>query len=385
MSWTNKNKKSSRIAFYLPSLRGGGAERTTLNLANGFARRGYKVDLILVKAEGEYLSDVNKNINLINLNASRTLKSLLKLIKYLRLNRPQTIISALHHANIICFLAVKISGVNTKVILTARNIFSSSTASENKIRLNFFKTFMRFCYSHADHVVGISKEVIKDLKSILNISGDHFKVIYNPVIDNSIDSKLNEDFHHPWYLHGEPPVILAVGRLEPIKDYNTLIYAFHKVKKEIKGVRLLILGEGSQRKELENLINKLNLTDSIQMPGFVKNPYIYMKKSALLVHSAIAEGFCNVIVEAMYCGTSVVATNGPGGPKEILENGKYGFLVPVGNTNAMARAIIQTLNKKNESKILKERSKEFTVDRILDQYESFIGRDRLYEVHSKRC
>lgn len=367
----SKANRSTEIAFYLPSLRGGGAERTTLNLANGFADRGYEVDLVLVQAEGEYLPSVSSKVNLIDFNTKRVLHSLPKLTRYLRKKKPKAIISALHHANVICSWAVNLANTNTKTILTARDIFSSNQSNRN-IHSKVFINLLKHSYLNADFVVGISKGVVNDLLSILNIS-DHknFKVIYNPVINNSIDQQLNCELSHPWFYDGEPPVILAVGRLEPIKDYKTLIYAFKEVKKR-RNAKLIILGEGSQRKELEDLVKSLGLSDHVMMPGFVSNPYVYMKKSALLVHSAIAEGFCNVIVEAMYCGTPIVATNGPGGPREILENGKYGSLVPVGDAKIMAKAILEALNAKFDAEILVKRAKDFEVNTILDQYQEII-------------
>lgn len=328
----------SRIAIILPSLRGGGAERVMVTLAKGFVAQGIKVDMVLVKKEGPYLKDVGDSIRIVDLKSSRALFCLPKLILYLREHRPDTVLSALSHVNVITLIARMLSRVSTRIVVSEHNNFSASNLNALFLRTRCMIYLMRFFYPHANTVVAVSRGVADDLAAALHVPKKSIQVVYNPIVTPAVVQGSLEPLDHPWFDSGEPPVILGVGRFVLQKDFPLLIRAFARVRAQ-RETRLMILGEGVLRSELEALVQELDLKKDILLPGFIANPYAYMRRAGLFVLSSRWEGFGNVLVEAMVCGTPVVSTDCPSGPSEILENGKWGRLVPVGDVDAMAAAI----------------------------------------------
>lgn len=355
------------ISLYLPSLRGGGAERVMLNLARGFAENGHVVDLVLAKAEGPYLNEVPKDIRIVDLNASRVLKSFPGLIRYLRKERPLILLSALVHANIIALWAQKISRVSTRVVVSIHNSLSISSQNATSIHARLMPQWVRIFYSWADLIIAVSHGVAEDLITLTNLPRGKIKVIYNPIVTPELTEDATGTLTHPWFTQKDLPVILGVGRLNKQKDFPTLIRAFNIVRKK-RSARLLILGEGEERSSLEAMIQDLGLSRNVQLYGFVDNPYAYMARASVFVLSSAWEGFGNVLVEAMACGCPVVSTNCPSGPSEILENGKYGSLVPVGNAEALAQSIISILDAPPDPLSLQHRAAEFSLDNICEQY-----------------
>ena len=193
------------------------------------------------------------------------------------------------------------------------------------------------------------------------------KVIYNPVVTPELYQKITEFSEHPWFAPNSPPVILGVGRLEMQKDFATLIRAFAKVQSQ-RPARLMILGEGISRPQLEALVRELGVAENVTLPGFVANPYAYMARSAVFVLSSLFEGLPTVLIEAMAAGTSVVSTDCKSGPAEILERGLYGKLVPVGDIEAMAKAIISTLDRPVDAVLLQQKAAEFSLKKSVAQY-----------------
>ena len=355
------------VSIFLPSLRGGGVERLALNLAQRFVERGYKVDLLLVQCEGPFLSQVPENINVVDLKAGRVFMSLLTLVRYLRKERPIALLSAMDHSNIIALLAKRLSRIQVRTVVSIHNTFSMSMKCSNG-RARLIPYIARWCYGWADGIIAVSRGVADDLSNTIGLSRKKISVIYNPVIIPEIFKMAKEPVEHPWFNVGEPPVVLSVGRLTKQKDYPTLLYAVSQVITECP-IRLIILGEGNERFVLEAMVRDLGLEDVVSFFGFAKNPYAYMSKAAVFVLSSAWEGFGNVLVEAMAVGTPVVATNCPNGPAEILENGKYGRLVPVGNTKALAEGIIATLDCSSaDIEALGHRAKEFSYEVAADQY-----------------
>ncbi len=334
---------TKRVAIFLPSLAGGGAERVMVTLANGFAALSMPVDLVVVQAEGEYLKDVSPEVRLVALGGSRVLLSLPALVGYLRRERPCVLLSALNHANLIALWARKLAGVDTRVVVSERNTLSYDLNSEPASRAWLIPWLMRRSYPWADGIVAISTGVAEDLARSLGLARERIAVVYNPTVTESQQQLSRQPIDHPWFAPGEPPVIIAVGRLTAQKDFSTLIRAFAAFRRT-QPARLVILGEGELRGELEALISELDIVSDVAMPGFVTNPYAWMRQAALFVLSSAWEGFGNVLAEAMACGTPVVSTDCPSGPAEILEDGKWGRLVPVGDVPALTRAIAETLS-----------------------------------------
>ena len=360
-------KNQHRVSLFVPSLGGGGAERVMLNLAQGFAERGLAVDLVLAQVEGPYLDQVSPKVRVVDLKAPRVLLSLPALIRYLRQECPVALLCAMHHTNIVALWAKLLSGVSTRVVATVHNTSSSVSLNSSPRRAQLMPLLMRLFYPWADRIVTVSEGVADNLAQMANLPRQRIQVIYNPVVTPELFAKAQAPLDHPWFRLGEPPVILGVGRLTKQKDFPTLIKAFAIVRQSCPA-RLVILGEGEDRLKLEALVKEIGLEGAVSMPGFLENPYVYMAKASVVVLSSAWEGFGNVIAEAMACGTPVVSTDCKSGPAEILENGKYGELVPVGDVEELARAIARTLQNPQCSQTLQNRAAEFSQEKIINQY-----------------
>jgi len=361
---------TQRLGIFLPSLRGGGAERVMVNLARGFVERGLQVDLVLAKAEGPYLSQVPQSVRVVDLRSKQVLYSLPGLVRYLRRERPKALLSAMDHANVVALWAKRLAGVPAHAVVSVHSTTSIATKRAKNMRGRMMPLFIRKFYPWADAVVAVSKGVAEDLLEIAYLPKEKIRVIYNPVITPDLFAKAEEPVDHPWFRPGEPPAILGIGRLTEAKDFPTLIRAFALVRKR-RSARLMILGEGEERPKLEALVRKLGLENDVALPGFVDNPYKYMKRAAVFVLSSRWEGFGNVLVEAMACGCPVISTDCQSGPAEILEGGRWGQLVPVGDVQRMAESIIAVL--KGEKKDARPRSRAFSVDYIAGKYAKVLG------------
>jgi glycosyltransferase involved in cell wall biosynthesis len=355
-----------RLAIYVPSLRGGGAERVMVTLANGFAERGYEVDLVLAKAEGPYLKEVADAVRVVDLKSMRVLTSLPGLVRYLRRVRPRALLSAMGHSNVVAVFAKVLARVPTRVVVSERNNFSVSKKHARSHRANAVGRLMRWAYRRAAGVIAISGGVADDLSIQLVIPRDNIKVVYNP-LDVERAQVLSRLEPTRIFSDGkEQKLILGIGRLVEQKGFIHLIRAFAQVRSG-SSVKLCILGEGPLRESLQAEVERLGLINEIVLPGFVDNPFTVMRQANLFVLSSAWEGFGNVLVEAMACGTPVVSTACPSGPDEILENGRWGRLVPVGDVDALAAAMAATLDE-NEHPDVATRAGEFSVDRAVDGY-----------------
>jgi glycosyltransferase involved in cell wall biosynthesis len=359
------------VAIFLMDVQGGGAERVMLNLAEGLSQSGLQVDLVLVQAVGEYLNVIPVGVRLVTLDCPRLISAVPALRRYLQQQRPKALISALEDTNIIAVLAKVWARVPTRLIVTVHNQLSQEVKHAKNLKRRWVPFLLRWIYPGADAVVGVSKGVVADL-SQFGIAANLTHTIYNPIITPSFLARSPMPLDHAWFGPNQPPVILGVGRLNEQKDFATLIRAFAQVKQQ-RSARLMILGEGSERLRLEALIVELGLTDMVSLPGFVPNPYDYMAAAALVALSSAWEGFGNVLVEAMAMGTPVVSTNCDSGPAEILVDGQYGSLVPVGDEGAMAGAILASLDQVICPDRLKQRANDFSLDRVLQEYHQVLA------------
>jgi glycosyltransferase involved in cell wall biosynthesis len=354
-----------RFALFLPSLYPGGAERVVLNLAKGISERGYPVDLVLTQAEGPYMSQIPDLVRLIDLKAPRVLGSVPALVKYLQQERPSVLLSGLF-ANIIALWARRLSGIPCRLVITEHNSLSSVVKSNNDLRWRYYPKLAEWFYPWADGIIAVSTDVANDLTQTAKIPQKLIKVVYNPIVTPDLQDKSEIPLDHPWFRDGEPPVILAVGRLAYQKAFDILIRAFSIVRKN-RPVRLLILGEGNKRPALEFLIKQLGLEQDVNLMGFVQNPYSYMARASLFVLPSKWEGLPTVLVEAMYLGVPIVATDCPGGSREILRDGQFGRLAPVDDPLSLADAIVGALNERR-SDPPKESWEPFHLDFVVDQY-----------------
>jgi len=342
-----KYPMDNNIAILIPQLVVGGAQRSMLKLAGGIAARGFGVDIVTVNTTGELLSEIPEPVRLVDLKSQRAITCVPALIRYLQREKPCALLSVLH-TNVIAIWAKYLSCVRTRVIVSERNTFSSRVTSfSSDFRMRLMPKLVQYLYPSADCVVAVSQGVADDLVNRVGIPKERVTVIYNPVITPEFRFKVMESLRHPWFEPGQPPVILSVGRLVAQKDFVTLIHSFARIL-ETQDARLLILGEGEERPSLEMLVRRLGLNQNVSMPGFIRNPYPYMKKASVFVLSSRYEGLPGVLIEALFCGTRLVATDCPSGPREILADGKYGQLVPVGDVEAMVQAITLALTGKSD-------------------------------------
>lgn len=355
-----------RISIFIPSAQGGGVERIAVTLANGFAARGLLVDLVLAKADGAFLAEVGSNVRIVNLDSNRVLSSVIPLARYLRAVRPNAMLSAMNYVNVVALTARLISGVPTRLIASEHSTITMNRSSRPALFYDILLQMMRWTYSRADGVVAVSAGVADDLAVAIKFPRKRIKVIYNPVVSMEMVAKAKKPIEHPWFLSGSAPVVLGVGRLNAAKDFATLIRAFARLRAE-RPCRLLILGEGELREKLEQLISELGLNEDVALPGFTSNPYAFMSRAAVFVLSSAWEGLPTVLIEAMACGVPVVSTNCPNGPEEILENGRWGALVPVGNIEKLAIAIMETLDKDPKPNVV-VRARDFGAAQAIDAY-----------------
>lgn len=355
-----------RIALFCASLRGGGAERVVLNLSRGFAERGYIVDLVLARAEGPYLKEVPPEVTVVDLRARRLLTSLPGLIRYLRGHRPAAVLSAMDHVNVVALLAVKLAHVKTRLVGSVHSFRASQSLSTIREHV-IHRVLVGKLYPRMDMLVAVSEGIKEQLALKTGMSSKRIRVVYNPVVTPELFEKAKMHVRHPWLVREEALLILGVGRLEKPKDFFALITAFSIVRRT-RPARLIILGEGSERAELEALVRTLKLESDVALPGFVDNPYAYMARASVLALSSAWEGFGNVLVEAMAVGCPVISTDCPAGPAEILNRGQYGHLVPVGDADALAGAILAALETPVDTKVLRARAEVFSLKNVADQY-----------------
>ena len=358
-----------RVALFVPSLRGGGAERVMTNIANGLSRKGYVVDLILGVKEGPYLNQVDSQINIINFSKKKIIFTLFPLVRYLMKNKPMALLSTMDHVNLVAILAVKLARVNTRCIVRVATTVSKAKGYQVSFSGQMVIALIRRGYQYADRIVVPSEGVADDLYDNFRIPHEKMIVIYNPVISKSLFDEAAETVSHPWFMDGCVPVIVGVGRLSEPKDFGTLIRAFARVSK-VHECRLLLLGEGEERESLEVLVSEMKLNDSVQMPGFVVNPFKYIKHSSVFVLSSIWEGLPGVLIQALALGVPVVSTDCPSGPREILMDGKIGQLVPVGDDTAMSESILTILSQRGrQSGKFKFPIDVYSIESSVDQYE----------------
>jgi glycosyltransferase involved in cell wall biosynthesis len=238
---------------------------------------------------------------------------------------------------------------------------------------------MRQWYPHADAIIAVSDGVAADLSRLARLPRNRITTIFNAVDVNRIRELASAPITDAWFAEGAPPVLLAVGRLAPQKDYGTLLRAFALVRSHC-GLRLVILGEGPERDRLQDEATALGIAADVKMPGAVANPFPYMATARLFVMSSAWEGLPNVLMEALACGCPIVSTDCLSGPREILDGGSFGELVPVGDHTALAEAILRALASSVDRSRLQARAQSFSVDRVADRYF-----DVLFDAHESRA
>ena len=385
------------VALFVRSLSGGGgAERVMVNLATELNDQGHQLDLVMGRKEGHFLDEIPPNVKVIDLQvrsarqllptlllqprlASSLIGTVLKpkapwilgavpgLAEYLKEQRPSALLAALSYTNVAALLACRVADSSARMVISVHNHLSVSAAQGTKERDKSFPQLAQRWYPEADGIVCVSDGVAADLARVTRLPRERIRTIFNPVFRPAILTRAQEPLAHRWFSPDAPPVLLGIGKLKPQKDFPSLLRAFARIRAE-RPARLIILGEGPRRKDLQTLARKLRIHEDVELPGFVPNPFAYLRQARVFVLSSAWEGLSNVIIEALACGCPVVSTDCPSGPAELLDHGNYGALVPVGNDEALAAAILQTLAKAHDRDRLLARAKEFSVERATKQY-----------------
>jgi glycosyltransferase involved in cell wall biosynthesis len=360
---TARNRRP--VALFLPSLAGGGAERMMLNLAAGFSARGLNTHLVLATAEGPFLRLVPDSVRMVDLKAPRILRSLRPLIDYLKRERPMALLSALDHANLVAMASSRLARTGTRTVIAVHSTFERPVPPWRDLRLSAIPWLLGCLQFCADAVVAVSEGVKDDLVRRAGMPPGRVQVIYNPVITPELGLLAAEPPTHPWFRE-DRPIVLGIGRLTAQKNFPLLIDAFALISRDYDA-RLVILGEGSDRRMLEEKIREHDLETRVAMPGFVSNPYSYIAHSRVLTLSSDFEGLPTVLIEGLALGIAVVSTDCPSGPREILRDGTIGELVPVGDVRALAGAIARALTNPRPGPSA-DTLQPYTLDAVVEQY-----------------
>jgi glycosyltransferase involved in cell wall biosynthesis len=336
----------SLIALFLPSVHGGGAERAMLVFGGELAKLGLKVDLVLAKFQGPHADRIPQGVRVVDLNSSRMLKAVPHLAAYLRSAKPNALFSTITHANIAAVWAARRAGYKAPVIVRQSNAPRAETKSS--FGRYIARRLIPFAYRRAAGIIAVSEGVRDELLELNRALDPLIKVIPTPVLSVEVRSLSMEETDCDWLKTADVPVVLSAGRLEPHKGMLDLIRAF-KILRDKRRARLVILGQGSQRNRLEREIESLGLTSDVALVGFKANPFAYMSRAALFVLASHYEGLPNVLIQALAFGTPVVATDCRSGPREILEGGRLGKLVSVGDIVKLAEAIDHSLGLPKQS------------------------------------
>ena len=396
------------VGFLLTGLNGGGAERVILNLAQLLIARGHRADLVIPRLAGDYRAAIPSGMRVWRARIPGTDRKLLRVVQrsgvdveamivnpfgvagswlalgrkgfdlpvrrphrvhacatmittYVREARPHVLVSALPGADAAAVCAAELTDRAVPVVVTVHNVPADYYAPE-------WLAASRTLYPLADAVVAVSRGVAESVRCSLRVDAERIRIIHNPVPADSIRRLAQAEVTHPWFADGEPPVVLSVGREAPSKDYPTLVEAFGLARRGVDS-RLVILGKLSApyRARLKSLARGLGVEGDLGFVDFDENPYRYMRRAGLLALSSRSEGLPTVILEALACGTPVVSTDTPCGPREIL--GQWGDLPPVGDAPALARALVATLRgARPTAEALRARAADFSAEKAADAY-----------------
>lgn len=363
--------------FVLPNVHGGGAQRVTLNIIRHLDRAKYRPSLIILTELGEYTHLIPHDARLFHLKCSNAHRALWRLAKLIKNEEPDILYSALNYVNCVVLAAKSLSRSRAATIVSEHSYLSGKIESESYNEL--VANAMRWLYPRADKVICVSQAMADDLRHVLNLPPSQLEVIYNPIVDDQLLRQAEEPVSEiPWFIGQQNySIILAVGNLVPEKGHDHLIKAF-KIIRDIIDARLIIIGEGKKRNELEQLTKDLGIQEEIRLPGFLNNPYKFMARADVFVLSSVIEGLPTVLVEAMACGIPVVASDCPSGPSEVIIHGENGLLVPPADPETLAKAILRILqDKKLASRLAqngKVRANDFRIQKIVKEYESLMQR-----------
>ena len=358
------------VCIFLHSFDGGGAERIAIILANSIIKHGWQVQFVIQKKDGSWRELLDPRAEVLVLGG-RFRWLLFRFGRYLRSYQPEAVIAFMTDFNIIAIIAAALSGWRGQVLVSERTSLDCTLAEAGFWWSWILRGLMRLLYRRADRVIAVSQRLANDLVMQLDLPAQKVVAIPNPVPVEEIRRMSMVPVSHRFFSEGVP-VLMAVGRLHSVKDYPTLLRAVADLR-ERKDVRLIVLGEGPSRSELEALVEALGMSEVVDLPGFVSPPWPWMARADVLALSSRTEGWPNVLAEALALGVPVVATDCLTGPREVLDDGRFGRLVPVGDIAAMSAALEYSLDNPPDVGALRRRSEEWSSERVLQAYLSCIN------------
>ncbi len=360
---------AGHVAFLLPNMGAGGAERLTIDLMAGFIARDVRVDLVLLARAGAFLSLVPEGVRVIDLAAPRLRHAFLPLRRYLRREKPDALVAAMWPLTSVAVAAAAGLHKRPRVIISDHCPLKQQYAH----KLRGLRLSMRATYRYADAVVGVSDGLSEELADLAGINRARVTTIANPVpvpLTSGIDPQ------SLW--QGRPGKrLISVGTLKPEKNHALLIDAFALLVRDQDAV-LAIVGEGTTRGQLEAQVARLGLSDRVLLPGYTATPGDWYAGADLFVLSSDYEGFGNVMVEAMHFGLTAVATDCPYGPADVLgadvlgasglTDGRWGVLVPCGDAAALAEAMKTALPNPLDPASQRTRASHYSLERAVEAY-----------------
>lgn len=360
-----QRRRHVHVSLFIADLGGGGAERMMVHLASGLASRGLQVDLVLAQATGPYLANVPSSVRLVDLRGRSVSAAIPALTGYLRRERPDILVATLRYVSLAAAIAHALARTDT--LFFVREASTPSIRPPRSVKGRAVGRLMRWTYDRAEGILAVSEGVARDVTRIEGIPPEKVSTLYNPVVTPDIEKLAVDDPEHPWFTTEGPPVVLGAGSMRSEKDFPTLIAAFAILRRTLSA-RLVILGEGPQRSELERLARETGFEADIDMPGFAANPFAFMARSSVFALSSVVEGLPGVLIQAMACGCPVVSTDCPSGPAEVLDGGRHGRLVPMRDPEALAAAIAATLRSPPATTALRSRAGAYAADRVVSAH-----------------
>jgi len=358
-----------KVLFFRPSLAQGGADRVTATLLRRLDRARFEVSIALVSAEGPFMQDLPADVTVHRLESRRLALSVPALRRLIRRIEPDVVFSTASAANVIAVIAHGLARSRSRLVLSERSALFRGRANDAKQKIEV--ALKRVTYRRADVVTVVSNGLGNQLVTNLSLPRDLVRVVYNPIVEEDLADRIAEPVDHPWFAPGAVPVIVACARLVIQKDYPSLLAAFSKVR-AARNVRLFILGEGALRSSLEALAQKIGIANDVCFFGFDKNPLKYMARAQILMHASNTEGLPGSLIQAMACGTPVISTDCDYGPREVISSNVDGFLVPVGDVDALAERAIRLLGDDELRATMGARAREssarFSVESSLKRY-----------------
>jgi|AVFP01.1.fsa_nt_gi glycosyltransferase involved in cell wall biosynthesis len=355
------------IAVFLSTSGHSGVDRLAKHLLPALGRRGYRVDLLKVRRHGPELNDDEPSVRVVDLGHRHTYACVPNLVRYLRREQPMLMLSDKDRVNRTALLARALAGVGTRLILRSGTTISIDLASRGILERWLQRTSIRLLYPYADRIIVPSLGAAEDMAQYTGLARRLIQVVPSPVVPESLFTATLPAPQHHWFHEPAIPLILGAGELGVRKDFETLLRGFARLR-ITRRCRLMIIGRGRERDRLLALAAQLGIAEDVELPGFVAKPYPYLANADLFAFTSRWEGLPLVLVEALALGTPVVATDCPSGPRETLQNGYYGRLIPVGDDLALADAMAATLDSPLPAEKLKEAARPYAIEAATDAY-----------------